>query len=831
MSKFNSLRAVTHRLNNTPVKELPHIAPYLASSILSCADAFKSVSERLAGKNDELALQIHKLKSRLASLLQERSVEGRFTAIVLVKATVEAGGREILESCGPWLRGLLAILSKSDPLSSKRLCLLTITRIFSLTQQYPTLIREVTTPLLPAFVTACMRLGVLHSDDTQPTRPSPYLETVLQCILQLIPHHPNTFRPFVSKLQTALAGFIGGNSPSDQITHLAQSVFVTLHFCAPKNIAGEAWLNAYQAGITSMHGVADQIFRAVVEDWETSNSSRKQDSRRKTFDEIPRSLEDDPLSLPRWEGIYQGSRMMVSLLHLLETFLLRPTAQSTTLPIGLILDLTSRLLHIRVPENWKENQTSIRFNPEIGREEREELLAILPGIHQSTLNLLWALVEVTGVNILPASHTIVDQCLWVFTAEYSNKDVRLASYKLFNKLMPLMGPSLTRDGFKQLSGLIDVCTKDISRSFQNEMIDQSKPGSNSKAAVNGHADSFLQVPANNTATMKAPTSALETAALGLLCRVLEHVPAQAISHSLRAQIDRTAILMDQRRVLLASVLNPPPKMAGKYAVPSVMPFLARTSQDELEIEGLLRPRMPVIRQAEISTYDREADSNEDFEIPLSNHYSDFATNQQFVHSLSQPAINGSGTQNDILDRLEDSIEHRAVSPSKVETPQITTANQAIVAPLSQKNGDDSLDHSFNQPSKRASEAVDVGQEVESRKRFRGSESDRDPDLEPRLQPKSDHSMVEQTVNTSTLKNVVVDLESVITEGTEMSATNIDKGKGRAVVESPRLEQISVSTSGNADVGDDDDSDSDMPPLYLKTTDSEAEEDDDDGEIM
>lgn len=504
MSNFNSLRAVTHRLNNTPVKELPHIAPYLASSILSCADVFESASERLAGKNDELALQIHKLKSRLASLLQERSAEGRFTAIVLVKATVEAGGREILETCGPLLRGLLAILSKSDPSSSKRLCLLTITRIFSLTQQYPTLIREITTPLLPAFVTACMRLGVLHSDETQPTQPSPYLETVLQCMLQLIPDHPNTFRPFVSKLQTALARFIGGNSQSDHDTHLAQSVFVTLHFCAPKNAAGQAWLNACQAGIDSIHGVADQVFRAVVEDWESSNRSRDQDSRRKTFGEIPRSSEDDPLGLPRWEGTYQGSRRIVSLLRLLETFLLRPTAQSTTLPVGLILDLISRLLYIRVPENWKESQTSVRFNPEIGREEREELFVTLPDIHRSTLNLLCSLVEVTSVTILPASYTIVDQCLWVFAAENANEMVRLGSYQLFDKLMPLMGLSFTKDGFKQLSGLIDSCCKDLSRTFPNGVMGQNQTGSNSKAAVNGHADSFLQLTAKKTATMKAP---------------------------------------------------------------------------------------------------------------------------------------------------------------------------------------------------------------------------------------------------------------------------------------------------------------------------------------
>ena len=162
MSNVNSLRAVIHRLNNTPVKDLPHIAHFLASTVSNCANTLKFTLAQSTGKNNDLTLQINRFKARISSLLQDRSAEGRFTAVILVKATVEAGGREILSSCEPWLRGLLTVLSRPDPVSSKRLCLLTITRIFSLTEQYPTLIREITTPMLPAFLTVCINLGALH---------------------------------------------------------------------------------------------------------------------------------------------------------------------------------------------------------------------------------------------------------------------------------------------------------------------------------------------------------------------------------------------------------------------------------------------------------------------------------------------------------------------------------------------------------------------------------------------------------------------------------------------------------------------------------------------
>jgi pre-rRNA-processing protein RIX1 len=825
MSKFNTLRAVSHRLNNTPAKELPHIAYFLASSIQNCADVLKSTSEQSSGKDDDLTLQIHKLKARITSLLQDRSAEGRFTAVVLVKAIVEAGGREILGSCEPWLRGLLAILSKSDPASSKRLCLLTITRIFSLTQQYPTLIREITTPLLPAFVTACMNLGSLNpsrSDDAPPARSSPHLETVLQCMLELIPDHPSTFRPFASKLQTTLAKFIGGQSYSDPINHLAQSVFVTLHFCAPKNTAGDEWLNACQAVIKSIHEIADQIFRAIIEDWETSHTGWRHASLRKAFDETPRSIEGDPLGLPTWAGILPGSTVLVSLLHLLKTFLLQQTSQLVVLPIGLILDLTSRMLYIRVPAHSKERQASIRFNPEVGREEREELLAVLPDIHESTLDLLSSLVEATGLSILPACPTIVDQCLWVFETESIIETIRLQSYKLLENITPLIGPSVTKDSFKPFSAIVDSSCRDVSRSLENESTVQSTAGSNIKPATNGHADSFLQASSKKIAKSQPQISALEVAASNLICRILEYIPTHAIPHSLRAQIDRMAILQDQKRILLASVLNPAPRTADKYATPSVMPFLARTSHDELEIEGLLRPRMPVIREAKIPSYDLEAESDEDIGHE-DEHFNDLelAADGPSTEVSAEQEVNGPRNNNDILDRLEDSIEDRTVSTSQIEIPPIMSAEHATVEPL--EGGDDGHPPSdlLNQGAKRNIDTVYEDEEAESSKRFRNNE------LTSQLDPAA--PLEEAIAGASARTVVAVDADTAVRVEAELGATLVDKGKARAVDVSPKPED--PAACGNDNVGDDDESDSDMPPLYLKTTDSEREEDEDEDEEM
>lgn len=46
--------------------------------------------------------------------------------------------------------------------------------------------------------------------------------------------------------------------------------------------------------------------------------------------------------------------------------------------------------------------------------------------------------------------------------------------------------------------------------------------------------------------------------------------------------------------MLASVLNPPPVTKGPGGGYSIMPFLVRSYGHEMEVEGLVRPRMPVI---------------------------------------------------------------------------------------------------------------------------------------------------------------------------------------------------------------------------------------------
>ena len=98
-------------MSSTPVSELPRLAPTLLRHVSRCQIPLSSPASS-AAKADASAstVLVHKLKTQLTTLLNGKSLEGRFVAVVLIKAVVEIGGWEILQGSEPWARGLLALL-------------------------------------------------------------------------------------------------------------------------------------------------------------------------------------------------------------------------------------------------------------------------------------------------------------------------------------------------------------------------------------------------------------------------------------------------------------------------------------------------------------------------------------------------------------------------------------------------------------------------------------------------------------------------------------------------------------------------------------------------
>ncbi|KAI1918679.1 hypothetical protein LOZ12_002422 [Ophidiomyces ophidiicola] len=622
-----SLRAATLRLTTTPVEELPQIAAYLASA-LGESSALLSAPEnqkRAAGASDATLL-VTKLKARITSLLQDKTAEGRWTAVILVKATVEAGQWEVLRGCEPWVRALLTILGvcskwksggssskrsadselhmqKPDPASTKKLSLITLTRIFQLTQQYPTLIREITTPALPVFLAACLNLiSVKSTQDGRRTlkTSNSLLIPVFESFSELIPRHPTIFRPFSAQIHSLLLPLIGSIGSSTFVPEpyvpLAQKLFVALHHCAPKNSSGEQWLIAFRSTIRSIHRTGDHLFRSVKEQWESTDAELRLSLNSRSHSQPLGDDGPDPLELGGWNGMQEGAGRIISLVRLLSQFFTLCTHSSVAIPIGAVLDLTARLSSLSVPISETETEFHLA-NREIGRDEREALFTELPKIYASTLHLIRTVVETLGVSSASVARHCLDQALRIFETSNKNKTVRTAAYRCVNVIIDVIGHTFTKNELSIVAQVIQLACKDLLPLHQTRSIDSKDIRPNTKnTQISINADVFLGATSSSNALRLQPLSlrGVQHAAAQMLISVFTCVSPDLIPLSLRTELDRTAILCGHSKLMMASVLNPIPPIGNKRGHASIVPFLARCSPCQLDVEGLLRPRMPVI---------------------------------------------------------------------------------------------------------------------------------------------------------------------------------------------------------------------------------------------
>ncbi|KAH8702531.1 rRNA processing/ribosome biogenesis-domain-containing protein [Talaromyces proteolyticus] len=610
-----ALRAITHRLTTTPTQELPHVVSYLAVSIGNCSDVIASAQTKKAANVDESdSLQVNKLKTRLTSLLQDRSFEGRWAGVVLVKATIEAGQWEILHDCGPWVRGLLSILSKPDPVSTKRLSIITLTRIFHLTYRYPTLVREITTPSLPPFITALLNLIIGKQSTNIPTqlKEPRLLETVLSALIDLIGRHPTIFRPFLNQLQSLLLPIVGSStlssSLSSEAVHVAQNLFISLHHCASKNTSNEKWANDCKHTIASIHQTADHIFRSVIEQWESSDPNFKPSQSSKIQSSTPVDDAPNALGLPPWQGLHAGVNRIVTLLGLLSNFMSARTPSAVNVPIGAILDLTSRLTSVTFPRDGDETSQG---NREFSRDERVALWSELPRIHGACIDLFCAIIRSFSTSLTSVIQPILEQSIWTFEADLFDSDLRRSSYSLMTEILPLVGRSMSKANVFTLATLIRQCCRDLilPENDQTTKSQQSDSKTKSKGTQSLNVDAFLLPSQGANPSKDLSSRNTYSAALRLLPIIYNFLPVEYIPLPVRAEMDRTAVLTGNREAMSAGVMNPMPSIKGRRPIPSILPFLTRRHSKELEVECLLRPRMPVILGGANVTF--EADDYEE----------------------------------------------------------------------------------------------------------------------------------------------------------------------------------------------------------------------------
>ncbi|CAG5188412.1 uncharacterized protein ALTATR162_LOCUS11952 [Alternaria atra] len=607
-TELSTLRALSFRISSTPTSQLPQHVPAIAASLANCRTLLSSAqASGTKATSSEASVAIHKFRTLLSTLLQDRTPQGRWCAIVLIKATIEVGGWETLQKSLPWVRGLLGFLNKPDSPSSKKLCIITLTRIFLLTREYPTLIREITTPSLSPFVQTCLQIA------NAKTTPVGLLQIILESFNELLPRHPTIFRSYLKQLYPLL-GRLVAPTPSDKtsqeqqtgarhgtcsdIAAAARQLYVQLPCCAPKGASSEEWTKAIKNITNVTHQASDRVFRAVVEDWQSAAREAPL-SNGHTLDDEVQDLEPSS-DLSSWSGIFAGGERLTGLLYVIKEYLESPTANTVYLNVGTIVDLISRMLSLTIPASASKNfQNTVRLNAQVSKEERECLWLLLPDVHVAAIEVLLALAHRTQTSTLALDPIIIDQLVWVFSAEKETSQIRTACYTAIDALVKRSGVALHKATIDSLVPLIRACCDDllpseIATPSTQQTPGQAKANGNSQPQTTANADSFLGA-AKNTGGPNAGFTGLKQAAHHLLPVLLSNIPAQYLSDSMRARLDRTAILTQHKEAMVASVLNPPPsKKFGKPAA-SILPLMARSFSAEKDVEGILRPRMPVIR--------------------------------------------------------------------------------------------------------------------------------------------------------------------------------------------------------------------------------------------
>lgn len=668
------------------------------------------------------------------------------------------------------------------------MCIITLTRIFHLTYQYPTLVREITTPLLPGFITAALNLvSVLvktPSGSSRKAKPStPFMEIVLHAVLELMPRHPTIFRPFGLQLRSLLAEILGSSPPAyfpEPVVDVAEQVFSSLNKCAPKDKSVSGWTEDCRSTIVSIHQTADYVFRAVVEQWESVDATlvpTRQHYNKELANENP-----DALGLPSWKGIHSGTDRLITLLRILSSFISMPSAGAVAIPLGSILDLTSRLTSVIAPSDSAESsQSGVQVNPQIGRDERQMLWAELPRIHVACMDLLAHVTSVLETSATPITQTILEQVTWVFRNEKFSKDVRGAAYDLLSTVVSLNGPTMTKPSVTSIANVLRVACSDI-LPLSGDLSSPANPQADSKSKsragqTTANADSFLNPNLQKTSSSQAGliTSEHQHAASGLLQIALVSLPSELLGASTRAEIDRTIILAADKDAMLASVLNPVPAIKGRGAGASILPFLIRGYSDQMEVEALVRPRMPVLMTAP------ELDAYAEME-------------EEEAEEMADEAF-------DAAPQTADFLKDPVAAPNETQKPQPQTASDPAVPVQKRTYVEESTLH-----SSRLSTGAE-SQPVQSKKaRFEETVSNNPSE------PSSSAQAPATVTQTSTSMSQPAQADSPKVQKTAQTTSQVSSTSGPQSTAEPQLSA--------------DDSDDDLPALNVDP-DTDDDEDDED----
>ncbi|KAI1426067.1 rRNA processing/ribosome biogenesis-domain-containing protein [Xylaria sp. FL1777] len=581
------LRSICRRLTSTKSEQLPPLLPTLLKDVGRCQE---SLCRSLEPSSEASGL-VHKLKTQITSLLNGRTCQGRFVGAALVKAVVESGGWECLRTSGPWVNGLISAIQKKDPAVTKELYIVTLTKIFTLMHEYPTLVREIVTPSLSGFITACLRILKPPASSKIGKAPYSLVETIFDAISTLIPLHPTTLRQFSGKFKTETRSFLAPTISDDfliPVTLQASSrrLAIRFHMTAAKGGDSTEWTKNVEELVKTLHSSADQVFRAVHETWESTIGYKRQAV---NIDAETQGGSDELDQFPSWIGVQAGGERIIGLLDFIAEYLRCQTRVPVTVPITAITDVASRISSIKPPSSSKE-KLDLGMNSAIGREERDELWTVFPDIQVAAMRMHLALIRRLKKNYIPLAQESLDQVLRIMQSTYRLPQARTTAFILVKEILHLCGPTLPKFTVESLGLLMKCCCRDLLGVAG--YLPKPKPQSSSTLqngqkpkTISQNADAFLPGKSQDDIMSVSLSPEHLSAAEEFLTILFSHLPQQYIPSSLRSQMLKTAILSRNRDAQVASILHPARDRSGR-TTQVILPYLTQQFPHDESVEVL-----------------------------------------------------------------------------------------------------------------------------------------------------------------------------------------------------------------------------------------------------
>ena len=473
-------------------------------------------------------------------------------------------------------------------------------------------------------MTSCLNL--ISSKSSKAVEPPQSLvEAIFQSFSMLVPRHTTIYRPFVTQIRLATKQYLAPTLTDDAyisplLKESARRLVVILHQTVAKGGGGEEWGKSFRELVKNTHITADNVFRGVVEDWEsTTGYIAETIDVNKKLSGGNRTLED----LPLWTGIDAGVERLVGLLEFLSVYFKVETSTPVTVPLGAVVDLVMRMLSISIPtaSESSSGRGGPRLHPAIDRDEKDSLWSGMPQVYVAALELVEAMADRLGDNFLSLSQGILAQLTWVFPSGRHSQDFRQVTYKVLVKVLYQTGQALGKSQVAKLTGIIRSCCRDLQGGTMATSSGDGAQGndeSHGKPVPSQNADTFLHKAIEAIEDQAKLETGVGNGAAALLPVFLAGVPQQYVDISIRALLERTAILSHNKDAMLASVLNP---FIGKNGNPlaSIVPHFTREFGQDAVAEILLRPRMPLVPASGVrSMVDMMNDAPEDEEMEFNN---------------------------------------------------------------------------------------------------------------------------------------------------------------------------------------------------------------------